>query len=165
MVQKLVFCTATHDVEPVVLLSCVGFQFCKSFGIALRKTAIGTAEIVADADELSVGRRVKGGLHTLGSQKFRGVGVDEGIAAALLCGVHDLRKAQPAAKLLLQLVDQPHAHDVLLIAVIAHAALVGVIGGTAGGICNGLRRFDAQKRPCAAGNIGRVFHHGDSLHR
>ena len=93
------------------------------------------------------------------------VGIDEDIAGAFLCGVHDLRKAQPAAKLLLQLVDQPHAHDVLLIAVIAHAALVGVIGGTAGSICNGLRRFDAQERPCAGRNIGRVFHHGDTLHR
>ena len=147
------------------MLSSVSLQLCKGFRIALCKAAIGAAEIVADADELSAGRRVKGGLHTLGSQKFRGVGVDEGITAALLCGIHDLRKAQPAAKLLLQLVDQPHAHDVLLIAVIAHAALVGVIGGTAGGICNGLRRFDAQERPCTGGNVGLAPVHRDSLHR
>ena len=145
MVEKLIFRAAAHDVQLFIGTLRVSFQLRKGFRVALRKAAVGTAEIVADADELSAGRRVKGGLHALGSEKFRRVGVDEDTAGAFLGGVHDLRKAQPAAKLLLQLVDQPHAHDVLLVAVIAHAALVGVIGGAAGLVRDGFRGFDAQK--------------------
>ena len=84
MVEKLIFRAAAHNVELVVLHSSVSLQLRKGFHIALRKAAVGTAKIVADADELPAGRPIKGGFHALGSQKFRGDGIDKGIAGAFL---------------------------------------------------------------------------------
>ena len=46
-----------------------------------------------------------------------------------------------------------------------HIAGLTVIGGAAGGIGDGLRRFDAQERPCTGGNVGGVSLHRDALHR
>ena len=39
MVEKLIFRTAAHDVQLVVLLSSVSLQLCKGFRIALCKAA------------------------------------------------------------------------------------------------------------------------------
>ena len=50
MVEKLIPRAAAHNVQLVVLLSSVSFQLCKGFRIALCKAAVGTAEIVADAE-------------------------------------------------------------------------------------------------------------------
>ena len=83
MVEKLIPRAAAHNVQLVVLLSSVSFQLCKGFRIALCKAAIGAAEIVADAEKPPAGRRIKGGLHALGSEKFRRVGnvVAHGVSA------------------------------------------------------------------------------------
>ena len=84
--------------------------------------------------------RVKGSLHIFRSQKDGIVYVHQVIEILLFCLREDSVPGRIRAQLVPQPVQQPHAHDVLLVAGVAHAAFIGVVGGHAA------RRLPARRQ-------------------
>ena len=50
------------------------------------------------------------------------------LIATFFCLQYDIRDLFIRTEFLLKFIDDPHAHDVLLIAVVADTALVGIVG-------------------------------------
>ena len=145
------------------MLSRVVLQLLHRVHVGERERAVGAAEVVPHALGLHRKRLIEGGLHARGGEEGRRVGVHRLLEAAFSCFCDDVSEGFVRAQFRAQAVDQPHAHDVFLVAVVANAALVRPVGELARRVGDGPGGLHAQQRPGAGGDIGRVLRHRDAL--
>ena len=126
-VQETVLRPAAHDIQPVKCFSGIAFEFLQCLSVGQCQRPVGTAEVIFRLKRSLSKHQIKGEFHAGRREKALIVGVHGLVKCALLRFFLDLRPVFLRAEFRAKPVHEPHAHDVLLIAVVTDAAFIGPV--------------------------------------